>query len=212
VPLLLLLAFVVVPLIELAVIVQVAQLTSLPVTLVLLLGVSVLGAVLVKREGGRAWRSFREALAAGRPPAREVADGMMVLVGGALLLTPGFVTDAVGLLLVFPPTRVLLRGWLTALITRSLVVRTIGVDPRRMRSPGPRRAAPRRGGPPPATGPGSPRSGAASGGVVEGEVVEGGVVEGGVVEGGVVEGGVVDEGGVDPDPPAGPSGPAAPPR
>lgn len=168
-PLLLLFAFVIVPLVELAVIVQVAQLTNLPVTLVLLLAVSLIGAVLVKREGGRAWRAFREALAAGRTPAREVADGMMVLVGGALLLTPGFVTDAVGLLLVFPPTRALLRGWLTGFLARSLVVRTIGVDPGRMRAPRQRPAAPGR--PPGRTaGPGR-GAGRAGSGVVEGEVV-----------------------------------------
>ena len=107
-PLLLIVLFVVVPLVELAVIQQVAQAISLGPTLVLLLVDSVLGAVLVRREGSRAWAAFREALSQGRIPGDEIVQGALVLGGGALLLTPGFVTDLVGLLLVIPPTRRLL--------------------------------------------------------------------------------------------------------
>ncbi len=104
-PLLLFLAFVIVPLVELWVIAQVAELLSLGPTLVLLLLDSVLGAVLVRREGARAWREFRDALEAGRIPGDEMIGGVLLLFGGALLLTPGFVTDAVGLALVIPLTR-----------------------------------------------------------------------------------------------------------
>ena len=107
-PLLLIVVFVVVPLVELAVIQQVAQAISLGPTLVLLLVDSVLGAVLVRREGSRAWAAFRQALSEGRIPGDEIVQGALVLGGGALLLTPGFVTDVVGLLLVVPPTRRLL--------------------------------------------------------------------------------------------------------
>lgn len=104
-PLLLVLAFIVVPLVELWVIIEVGGLLGLWPTIALLLADSVLGAVLVRREGGRAWRKFREALAAGRVPGDEIVQGALLLFGGALLLTPGFVTDVVGLALVLPITR-----------------------------------------------------------------------------------------------------------
>ncbi len=103
--LLLVLLFLVVPLVELYVIVQVGQRIGYPWTLGALLVVSVAGAALVKREGRGAWRRFRAALDAGRIPAEEVVDGALLLLGGALLLTPGFLTDAVGLLLVVPVSR-----------------------------------------------------------------------------------------------------------
>ena len=104
-PLLLVLVFVVVPLVELWVIGEVASAISWGPTLVLLLVDSVIGAVLVRREGSRAWQRFRSALSEGRVPDDENLQGAMLLFGGALLLTPGFVTDVVGLALVLPITR-----------------------------------------------------------------------------------------------------------
>ena len=104
-PLLLVLAFIVVPLVELWVIGLVADALTLGPTLVLLLLDSVVGAVLVRREGSRAWQRFRQALAEGRVPDNEIIQGALLLFGGALLLTPGFVTDVVGLALVLPITR-----------------------------------------------------------------------------------------------------------
>ena len=93
---------------ELAVIVQVAGSTGVLNTIGLLVLVSVVGAWLVRREGlGILRRAQREA-AAGRIPGREMVDGLLVLGAGALMLTPGFVTDAVGLALLFPPTRAFL--------------------------------------------------------------------------------------------------------
>ena len=160
--LLLVLAFVAVPLVELAVVLQVRTAIGLGPTLLLLLAVSLVGAAVVRREGSRAWRAFRGAVASGRPPATEVADGAMLLVGGTLLLTPGFVTDIVGLVLVLPPTRALLRRRLTAFVARRLVVHTLGVDPLGGR---PRAARPPAAGHPRAT----PRTTGA--GVVDGEVV-----------------------------------------
>jgi len=105
VPILLFLLFIVVPVVELYVILQVGDLIGLLPTVILLLVVSVLGSWLIRREGMRAWRAFRAALAHGRVPTNEVVDGALVLFGGALLLTPGFVTDLLGLALVFPLTR-----------------------------------------------------------------------------------------------------------
>ncbi|HSJ43059.1 MAG TPA: FxsA family protein [Euzebyales bacterium] len=103
--LVLVVAFIVVPLLELAIIIQVGDLIGAAPTILLLLAVSLAGAWLVRREGTRAWIRFTDALRSGRVPADEVLEGAMVLFGGALLLTPGFATDAVGLLLMIPPIR-----------------------------------------------------------------------------------------------------------
>ena len=119
-PLLIVLALIVVPIVELYLIVQVGSALGVLPTLVILVALSVLGGVLLRREGARTWRAFREALTAGRLPAAEVADGALVLFGGALLLTPGFATDAVGLLCVLPPTRLVLRRLLTGVVARRI--------------------------------------------------------------------------------------------
>jgi len=105
VPALLVLVFIVVPLIELAVIIQVGEWIGVLPTVAILLVDSLLGSWLLKREGRGAWRRFRQALDQARIPADEVVDGALVIFGGALLLTPGFVTDVLGLLLLVPPTR-----------------------------------------------------------------------------------------------------------
>jgi UPF0716 protein FxsA len=109
VPILLLLAFIVVPLVELFVIIQVGQAIGVIPTLVLLLLDSVLGAALMRSQGRLAWRRFNAAIAEGRVPAREVLDGVLVIFGGAFLLTPGFVTDVFGVLFLLPPTRAIIR-------------------------------------------------------------------------------------------------------
>lgn len=99
------LAFVAVPLIELVVILQVGQVIGTWPTVVLLVADSVFGAWLLKREGRKAWQQFRAALDQMRWPGDEVAQGALVIVGGTLLLTPGFVTDIAGFLLLLAPTR-----------------------------------------------------------------------------------------------------------
>jgi UPF0716 protein FxsA len=114
------LAFIVVPLAELAVIIAVGDAIGLLPTLLLLLGVSVAGAWLAKREGLAAWQRFQRALTEGRVPTVEVADGAMILLAGALLLTPGFLTDVVGILLLLPPTRALARRLAPRLAARRL--------------------------------------------------------------------------------------------
>jgi UPF0716 protein FxsA len=108
-PLLLILIFIVVPIAELYVIIQVGQLIGVMPTLLLLLADAVLGSMLLKHEGRGAWRRFNEALAGRRFPGREVADGALIIVGGTLLLTPGFITDVFGLFLLLPPSRALTR-------------------------------------------------------------------------------------------------------
>jgi UPF0716 protein FxsA len=118
----LVLAFVVLPLVELYVIVQVGHAVGVLPTIGLLLAVSFVGAWLVKREGVRTWRAFRLALSEGRVPTRETADGALVILGGALLLAPGFVTDVLGALCVLPPTRALVRRLLVAVGGRRFAV------------------------------------------------------------------------------------------
>ena len=120
-PLLLLIAFVVVPIVEIWVIVQVGQAIGIVPTLVLLLADAVLGTWLFRREGRKAWEALRQAIAEHRVPAKEVADGALVVVGGAFLLSPGFVTDAIGLLCVLPPTRAVIRRALTRVIAGRLI-------------------------------------------------------------------------------------------
>jgi len=107
--LLLIAVFIVVPIAELYVIIQVGQLIGIWPTLILLLADAVLGSMLLKHEGRSAWRRFNEALATRRFPGREVADGALIIVGGTLLLTPGFITDVFGLFFLLPPTRAISR-------------------------------------------------------------------------------------------------------
>lgn len=121
-PVLVVVALIVVPLVELYVLIQTGQVIGLLPTLLLLLAMSLLGGYLLRREGSRTWRALRTALHAGRLPAKEVADGALVILGGALLLTPGFVTDAFGLLCILPPTRAALRRMLTGVVARRLGV------------------------------------------------------------------------------------------
>ena len=107
-------ALIIVPLVEIFVIIQVGQLVGPWWTVALLVASSVIGAVLMKREGSRAWGRFRSALDRGKVPARETADGGLVIFGGALLLTPGFVTDLAGLLLLLPGSRDVARRFMVA--------------------------------------------------------------------------------------------------
>ena len=109
---------VIVPLVEIFVLIQVGQLLGALPTVVLLLAMSLIGSVLLKREGTRTWRAFQGALQSHRMPAKEVADGALVIFGGALLLTPGFVTDAVGLLCVLPGSRSVVRRVLLGLVAK----------------------------------------------------------------------------------------------
>ncbi|TIC86468.1 FxsA family protein [Nocardioides sp. GY 10127] len=114
-------AFIGVPLLELWTVLQVSGVIGPAWTIFLLVADSVLGAYLVRREFSVAWRSLREALSSGRMPAKELADGALVLIGGTLLLTPGFVTDVVGLGMVLPFTRPLFRVLLAQVVTARML-------------------------------------------------------------------------------------------
>jgi len=101
--------FILVPLAELYVILQVGDAIGPIWTILLLAADSVLGAWLMKSQGRAVWRRFNAALSEGRAPTREVFDGVLVIFGGAFLITPGFITDIVGVFLLLPPTRALVR-------------------------------------------------------------------------------------------------------
>ena len=103
------LAFLVVPFAELYVLIKVGQVVGALPTVALLVLVSVAGAWLVKREGLGVARRAREQMAVGMVPGRELVDGVLILFAGALLLTPGFLTDLLGIALLVPPVRAALR-------------------------------------------------------------------------------------------------------
>ena len=127
---LLLLLFIVVPIAELAVLIQVGQLIGVWWTIAILVADAVLGSVLARTQGRTAWRRFNEALRSGRPPAREVLDGALVLFGGALLLTPGFLTDVLGLALLLPPSRAVVRAVLVRRFASRMVASMTAGGPR----------------------------------------------------------------------------------
>ncbi|HWT24983.1 MAG TPA: FxsA family protein [Solirubrobacteraceae bacterium] len=133
-PLLLVALFILVPIAELAIIIQVGQALGVWWTIALLIADSVLGSLLMRSQGRAAWRRFTVALQAGRPPAREVADGVLIIFGGALLLTPGFLSDVAGLLFLLPPTRAVIRRLFLREAVRRITVSLAGA-----RMPPPRR-------------------------------------------------------------------------
>ena len=115
------LSLLVVPVAEIALIIAVGKVIGGWQTLALLLVESALGAYLVKREGRRTWQALRVALNTGRMPGRELADAALVLIGGTLLLTPGFLTDIAGFFFILPFTRPITRAWLQGVVERRLV-------------------------------------------------------------------------------------------
>ncbi|RAY14010.1 FxsA family protein [Actinomadura craniellae] len=153
-PLVLFLAFLLMPVAEIYVIIQVGTVIGAWPTVGLLLVESLLGAVIMRREGRRAWRELQRTFGRGEMPDRELADAALVLTGGVLLLTPGFITDVLGFLFVLPFTRPLVRRALVAYAARRV------------------RLAVSRPGPRPNAGPNvGPAAGDAPGPVVRGEVI-----------------------------------------
>src|SRR5262249_26093199 len=101
-----------IPIVEIAVMVQVADWIGTGQMLALLISISVVGVWIVKRQGIGVLRRIRAELDAGRIPGAHLVDGGLVLLAGMLLVIPGFVTDSLGILLLLPPVRALVRGWL----------------------------------------------------------------------------------------------------
>jgi UPF0716 protein FxsA len=115
--------FIAVPIAELYVIIWVVgPALGAPLTILLLIADSLLGSWLMRSQGRAVWRRFNRTLGEGRVPHREVIDGVLVIFGGALLITPGFITDVFGFLLLVPPTRALFRRLLVNRLGRRIVI------------------------------------------------------------------------------------------
>ena len=110
IPLLIFALFVAVTVAELWLILEVGSMIGAPATILLLIADSVLGAWLMRSQGSAVWTRFRATVDAGRVPAAEAVDGFLVILGGTLLLVPGFISDFFGLLFVLPPSRRLMRN------------------------------------------------------------------------------------------------------
>ncbi|HKF79257.1 MAG TPA: FxsA family protein [Thermoleophilaceae bacterium] len=120
--------FILLPLAELYVILKVGEAIGVLWTILLLAADSVVGSLLLRSQGRAVWRRFNQALSEGRMPHREVQDGVLVIFGGAFLITPGFITDVLGLLMLLPPTRGVLRRFAVRAIGRRIGLRV--VEPR----------------------------------------------------------------------------------
>ncbi len=114
--------FIIVPILELYVIIQIGGLIGVWPTIALLLADAVLGSLLLRHQGRGAWERFNKAIAERRFPGREVADGLLIAIGGTLLLAPGFLTDIVGLIFLIPPTRAIVRHLLKGVFGKRFVV------------------------------------------------------------------------------------------
>jgi UPF0716 protein FxsA len=130
-PLLALVAlFIALPLAELYVILQVGDWIGAVPTILLLAADSLLGSLLLRSQGRAVWRRFNQALQLGRMPHREVQDGVLVIFGGAFLITPGFITDVLGLLMLLPPTRGVVRRVALRAISKRIHLRVASADER----------------------------------------------------------------------------------
>lgn len=107
---------------ELFVVIEVAQAIGIAATLLLLILSWPIGAWALRTQGRAAWQRLSAAVSAGRSPGREVLDGALILIGGLLLIVPGFISDVIGALALLPPTRSLLRGQLARNLQSRFVV------------------------------------------------------------------------------------------
>ncbi|GIX48137.1 MAG: hypothetical protein KatS3mg131_2348 [Candidatus Tectimicrobiota bacterium] len=118
----LLFLFLAVPLVEIALFIEIGARIGTLTTLLIIFCTAILGAMLARHEGLKTWWRIQERLRSGQLPDEELLDGLLILLAGALLLTPGFLTDAVGLLLLYQGSRQPLKRWLQARLRRRLQV------------------------------------------------------------------------------------------
>jgi UPF0716 protein FxsA len=116
------LLFLIVPLIEITLLLKIGSYIGIWLTLFIVIGTAVLGASLTHHEGLKTWWRLQQKLASGTLPDEELLDGIMILVAGAMLLTPGFLTDAIGFTLLYPGTRRIIKHWIRRKFSRSLNV------------------------------------------------------------------------------------------
>lgn len=119
----LLLIFISVPLIEIALFIHIGSRIGTPATLLIVALTAVLGATLAHREGLKVWWRIQDKLYHGLMPDDELLDGLLVLLAGAVLLTPGFLTDAIGFVLLFPGSRQPIKRWLHRRFSQRLQIR-----------------------------------------------------------------------------------------
>lgn len=105
--------FTALPVLEIYLLIQAGSAFGAPTAIALCLLTGFVGAALARSQGARVVQRMQETVARGMMPAREILDGVMILIAGVVLLTPGFVTDAIGILLLLPPVRAVLRAYLT---------------------------------------------------------------------------------------------------
>ena len=125
----LLAAFIVVPLVELYLLLQLAGATSPLTAFAIVIITGIIGSYLARREGVNAWFRFQSALSEGRMPSREIQDGLMIVFAAALLLTPGLITDAVGFILLIPFGRNLVRRFVLPRIVGNVKVQVFTPGP-----------------------------------------------------------------------------------
>jgi UPF0716 protein FxsA len=121
--LLLIVVFLAVPIAEIYVIIQVGEAIGALPTVLILVADSLIGSMLLRSQGRRVWARFRQTVERGDIPHREVIDGVLVIFGGAFLITPGFITDIFGVLLLLPPTRILFRRLLVRRLGNRIQIR-----------------------------------------------------------------------------------------
>ena len=127
----LLLLFILVPVAELYLFMTLGSQLGLGRTIAIIIITAILGATLTKSQGRRAMQKFQAASAEGRMPAREGLEGLLILLAGAVLITPGFLTDAVGFLLLVPPVRSLVAAFLGKRLKGKIQIVTPGTPPQR---------------------------------------------------------------------------------
>jgi UPF0716 protein FxsA len=118
--------FILVPIAEIYVIIKVGEAIGAVPTILVLIVDSIIGSMLWRSQGRRVWARFRQTVESGGIPHREVIDGVLVIFGGAFLITPGFISDIVGILLLLPPTRAVIRRGLIRRLGRRIQLRTPG--------------------------------------------------------------------------------------
>jgi UPF0716 protein FxsA len=124
---LLALLFIVIPVLEFAVLIEIGRRIGTIYTILLVFGAGIAGAILARMEGLRIIVKIQENLRAGIMPTEELLDGLLVLIAGVLLITPGFLSDIGGLVLLFPPTRLPIKLFLRRIVRRWIVTHTLRI-------------------------------------------------------------------------------------
>lgn len=139
----LLLLFVVVPLVELYLLIWLSGIIGFWATVAITMVTGIIGGTLAKREGLRVWREWNAAISQLRPPSEGVIDGVLVFVGGAFLITPGVLTDALGLILLLRPTRRAVASRIRQRVDAQIATGQLRVEQIRVGGPAAGRQSPR---------------------------------------------------------------------